>query len=90
MREHILGRAPPGDFFERGPSILEIRQDELFRERVAIRAGRRTGARKGIVRSLNESNVADVCDRWWIAEQLDVQRTRHSRPKGVEARAGCR
>ena len=68
MREHVFRRAPPGDFFERGPSILEIRQHELFREPVAVRAGGGTGPRKGIVRSLDESNMAYVCDRGRIDE----------------------
>ena len=72
MFEQLVGCAAARDLLERRARVLEIRQNEFFRERSA--AGERScpRARQRIMCALHECDVPHVGHRRPIVQRLDV------------------
>ena len=70
MREQIFRRAAAADLLECRARILQIREDEFFRQRTAVRERGATGSRERIVRARHQHDMPRVRDLRTISMRI--------------------
>ena len=87
MREHIIARTATSDLLERGARLLQIGQNEFFRQRAALCFKGAARARHRFVGDSHETRVPHVAHPGPIRERLHVARPRNFTAKRLEAGA---